>query len=94
MIDFYASWCESCNRLDRDVFTNEQVASLMKHFVLIRIDLTAHNPELLELARNFNVIGPPALIFFNRTGTELQTRLYGDVTSDGLSKILIDILQK
>lgn len=74
MLDFYADWCIECVRYERTTFESPQVASLLagKDVKLIQVDVTEQNRADKKLQRHFNIIGPPAIMFFNRDGQELK----------------------
>ncbi|WP_170000869.1 protein-disulfide reductase DsbD [Campylobacter sp. RM16189] len=64
MIDFYATWCVSCNELDEITFKDEAVLKRLENFTLLRVDVTKGTSEDNELMKKFGLIGPPALIFY------------------------------
>ncbi|WP_169942399.1 protein-disulfide reductase DsbD [Campylobacter sp. RM15925] len=64
MIDFYATWCVSCNELDEITFKEQAVLSRLENLTLIRVDVTKGSKEDNELMNKFGLIGPPALIFY------------------------------
>lgn len=93
LLDFYASWCTACIKMDREVWTNPEVKSLLKYFILLRVDLTKINLDSISLARKFNIIGPPDIIFFDPEGTEIKTRIVGLVNAQQLALYLQSVLE-
>jgi len=75
MLDFYADWCISCVELEEFTFKDASVMQSLTDFMLIKLDVTANDDEAKQLYRRFGVIGPPALIFYNREGTELKNMM-------------------
>ena len=78
MLDFYADWCVECKRMERNTFPDETVAALLDRFDLLQTDVTANDDIDQELMRSFGIIGPPAILFFDRNGAEMTAyRLVG-----------------
>ncbi len=72
MLDFYADWCISCKEMEAYTFTNPQVKTALHEFVLLQVDVTKNSADDQAFLKKFNLIGPPALIFFDNTGHELS----------------------
>lgn len=80
MVDFYADWCVSCKTMEREVFSDPRVQARFKEMVLLRPDVTAYDDEDRALMQRLNVIGPPTILFFDRSGRELaRSRIVGEV---------------
>ena len=78
MFDFYADWCVECKRMERNTFPESRVAALMDELQLLQADVTANDETDQALMRRFGVIGPPAILFFDRNGEEMKAyRLVG-----------------
>ena len=71
MLDFYADWCISCKEMEAYTFTDEKVKNKLSGFVLIQADVTKNNADDQALLKHFNLIGPPAILFF---GPDKQER--------------------
>jgi thiol:disulfide interchange protein DsbD len=69
MLDFYADWCISCKELETYTFTDPKVKQRLVNLVLLRIDMTHNTEEDMALLKRFNLVGPPAILFF---GTDQQ----------------------
>ena len=83
VLDFYADWCVSCKEMERDTFTDAAVQQRMNGALLLRADVTANSAQDRALLRRFHLFGPPAMIFFDRGGKELDAaRLVGFQNSD------------
>lgn len=68
MLDFYADWCISCTELDYVTFADRGVQQSLQDFVRIKVDVTANDADARLLNSTYSVIGPPALIFYDRNG--------------------------
>lgn len=71
LIDFYADWCVACKEFDKYTFPDPGVQASLADFVLIRADVTASSTQDVELLENFEVLGLPSLLLFDRNGEEL-----------------------
>lgn len=85
IIDVYADWCSSCKEIDKKLFQNPEVLFKIKDFQKIKIDVTKVNTESQALLKHFNIIGPPAILFFNSLG-QLNARLVGDIQKESFLK--------
>ena len=73
VIDFYADWCLPCKELDANTFTDADVIREMDRFVRVKADLTlADDPKAQALAKQYNVIGVPAIVFLDASGREIR----------------------
>lgn len=79
LLDFYADWCVSCKEMERYTFSDPTVIAEMNRFVRLQADVTANDDEDRALIQGrFGLPGPPAILFFDRTGQELANyRLVG-----------------
>lgn len=71
MLDFYADWCISCKEMEKFTFTDAGVQASLTNSVLIQADVTANDADDKELLKRFSLFGPPAIIFWDVSGTEL-----------------------
>lgn len=89
MLDFYADWCITCLEFEKFTFTNEQVRALMNEYVLLKVDVTNNTGSHKKLMREFEIFGPPAIIFFNSSGSEIRRiRTIGFKNAKDFKKIL------
>jgi len=70
MLDFYADWCISCKEMEAYTFTDPKVKQALAGVVLLQADVTNNNADDLALLAKFNLIGPPAILFFGSDGKE------------------------
>ena len=93
MLDYYADWCVECKRMERNTFPVPAVQALMDELQLLQADVTANDEADQALMKRFGVIGPPAILFFDRKGSEMESfRLVGyfkpEEFADHLQKVL------
>ncbi len=86
MLDFYADWCISCKEMESLTFTDPQVQAALGDAVLLQADVTPNDEQDKALYKHFNIIGPPAIIFYDTEGIELKNyRVVGYMPSDKFS---------
>ena len=68
MLDFYADWCVSCKEMEVYTFTDESVQRALSNLILIQADVTLNDTIDQALMREFDVFGPPTIIFFDHNG--------------------------
>ncbi len=86
MLDFYADWCVECKRMERNTFPEPGVQALISHLQLLQADVTANDATDQALMKTFGIIGPPAILFFDRNGEEMKPyRLVGYFEPDEFS---------
>lgn len=80
LVDFFAQWCVACKELDKNTLSKARVLSAMRGFDLYRIDLTDVTPADRKLMSEYQVLGLPCLIFFDRNGKEIpHARVLGEM---------------
>lgn len=83
MLDFFADWCVSCKEMEKYTFSDPGVRAAMAKGVLLQADVTANDDADKALLKRFNLVGPPSLIFYDRTGQEhREWRLVGFLKAD------------
>ncbi|OQK16138.1 thiol:disulfide interchange protein [Methyloprofundus sedimenti] len=65
MLDFYADWCISCKEMEAYTLSKPEVKQALSGFVILQADVTENNEQDKALLKAFNLIGPPAILFFN-----------------------------
>lgn len=69
-IYFGAEWCGYCKSLEKDTFTNPQLAKkLNNEYICVKVD-TDENPDL---ASKYNVKGLPTLMILDSEGNPIKT---------------------
>jgi len=78
ILDFYATWCTDCVRMEKTTFTDPRVRAALKNYVLLQADVTDNNDASIAIKQKFGVFGPPALLLFGADGSEKKDlRFYG-----------------
>jgi thiol:disulfide interchange protein DsbD len=70
LLDYYATWCTDCRRMEKATFGNPEVQRIMQNeLVALQVDVTDPNNEPTEaIKKRFKVFGPPAMLFFDSNG--------------------------
>ena len=75
LIDFTATWCPPCKKMEDSTFSNPGVIKKTDSFVTVRIDVD----KQAEIANNYKSnagkyggIGIPNILFLNKEGNELK----------------------
>ena len=78
LLDFYATWCTDCIRMEKTTFADARVRAQLKNYVLLQADVTDNNDASIAIKKKFEVFGPPALLLFGAEGSERKNlRFYG-----------------
>ncbi len=72
VLDFYADWCVSCKEMERYTFSDAAVKAKLANAILLQADVTANSEADKNLLKEYGLFGPPATLFFNAEGTEVQ----------------------
>jgi thiol:disulfide interchange protein DsbD len=87
MLDFYADWCASCKEMEAITFIDETVLTAAQNIISVQVDVTDNTDEDQALLKRFSLIGPPAILFFDKNGQELKSqRLVGYADAETLVK--------
>ncbi|MBJ6367282.1 thioredoxin family protein [Snuella sedimenti] len=74
-VDAYTTWCGPCKMMDRDVFTNKEVADFFNEsFINVKMDMEKGEGNQLKL--DWEIKAFPTLLYFNTDG-EIQHRVVG-----------------
>jgi len=83
MLDFYADWCISCKEMDTFTFSDKRVKALLENAIVLQADVTANDVLDQALLKEFDLFGPPGVIFYSNTGQELRAaRVVGFMNAD------------
>lgn len=64
VVDFWATWCGPCTKMDRETWSDEEISELMLNFIPVKIDLDANK----SLARKYDVKGIPYVFILDPNG--------------------------
>lgn len=89
MLDFYADWCPSCQEMALYTFADPKVRAALSQVVLVQADVTQNSPTDQALLKQFNLIGPPAILFFGPDQQERNAyRVVGYLKADKFLDII------
>ncbi len=92
LLDFYADWCVVCKEMEAYTFSNDKVLPLLNNFVLLQADVTKNDELDRELLKEFDIFGPPAILFFDNDGKERQSyRVVGFVKATEFANHLNEV---
>jgi thiol:disulfide interchange protein len=89
MVDFFATWCGWCKKLDADVYTNAEVVELSKEFVCVKVDTDKFEKETTK----YVIQGLPTVAFLNADGTIID-KLVGYTAAPAFSLKMKKMLKK
>lgn len=89
MMDMMAPWCSACKRLDKEVWSRNDVAELSRSFVPVKVD----GDERGDLKTKFAVSGYPTTLFLTPDGEEIS-RVRGAVPYEDMLKAMQGALRK
>ncbi len=71
IVDYYASWCTDCVRMEKSTFVDARVRAQLQRFVRLQPDVTNSGDAGVEaMKKRFKVYGPPALVFLDSQGQQ------------------------
>ena len=87
IVDFWAQWCKNCEESEA-AFDDVNSAGILSNFTLLKVDLTQNLAILNEIKKEFEVMGPPSILFFKNGAEVRELRQIGAVNSQELAQIL------
>jgi thioredoxin-like negative regulator of GroEL len=78
MVDFWATWCGWCKKLDTDVYTTSEFANAAKDVISVKVD--TEGPER-DVAARFGVTNLPTVLYLTPEG-KLLSKVGGYMSTD------------
>jgi len=94
IVDFYADWCSACKEMENSTFRDEKVRDKLSNALLLKIDVTDNKSAQQALMKQFELIGPPAVLFFGPDQRErISLRVIGYMNSSQFLAQLEQVFQ-
>lgn len=71
LIDFGASWCDGCNKLDQKTFPDAKVRAESRRFVALKVDLSEGDEEPTRIADKYGVKKLPVVLLVDKDRKQL-----------------------
>ena len=92
MVDFWATWCIYCNKLDKEVWNQPAVVQESQRFVTIKMDATEKDDaEMSGIKEELGVKGMPLVVFIDSRGKILHSISQGYVPADQMLEVMKSI---
>jgi thiol:disulfide interchange protein DsbD len=70
LIDVYADWCVACQPIEKEVMPRADVQAALADVARIKLDLTEYHASQDILLKEWQVLGPPTMIFLDAAHQE------------------------
>jgi thiol:disulfide interchange protein DsbD len=84
LIDFEATWCLPCRKMDRTTFRDDRVVRVAESWVMLKADVTEQDEEADALMKRFQVPGVPTYLLLGADGDE-RRRFVGYVEAEAMA---------
>ncbi|HWU86637.1 MAG TPA: cytochrome c biogenesis protein CcdA [Kofleriaceae bacterium] len=93
MVDFSATWCIPCERLELTFGNDEIFDAITASFVPLKLDVTADNAQTDELKARYGAVTLPSVVFLDTRGRVLG-RVQKEVEPDQMMRLLRPVLKQ
>lgn len=83
LIDVAADWCAACTVMQRSTFRDAGVIDALSGYRRLQLDLSKNTAAQREWLQAQHLYGPPALLFFDTNGHEIQ-RIQSEINATDL----------
>jgi thiol:disulfide interchange protein DsbD len=81
-VDFYASWCAPCLKMEKTIFYNQQTINKIDNdLIFTQMDVTNTTESQKKFMNELNIYGPPAIAIFSDEGELLDIK-YGELSPE------------
>lgn len=88
-LDFYASWCLPCVKMETGTFSNPDLQGLLAHhFVPVKVDCTQETGTCRRMIDKYSVVGWPTFLILSPNGDVLEKIVGKTLSADELTDIL------
>jgi thiol:disulfide interchange protein DsbD len=84
LIDFEATWCLPCRKMDRTTFRDDRVVRVAESWIMLKADVTEQDDQAEALMRRFQVPGVPTYLLLGADGSE-RRRFVGYVEAEAMA---------
>lgn len=97
LVEFYADWCTPCQRMERDVLTNDEIrTAIEKNFIALRVtdrqrEDGKNAPLTAELLKKYRIFAFPTLVAVDTDGEAVQM-LVGNSSSLSVYRFISRVL--
>lgn len=85
LIDVYADWCVACQPIEKEVLPRADVQTALDAVARIKLDLTEYEASQDIVLKDWQILGPPTLIFLDTEHQEQRNlRLTGTFSAEQL----------
>lgn len=79
LLYFSAKWCATCQYLEKKVWADKALSSLLSKATWVKVDLTDNSAAQLKLMQKYQVVAPPTVILLNpKNKQQTACRLLGE----------------